>query len=384
MGIESFCYAISILCLIDRGLLGNLWGLHAHGFRQHGRQGKRSHHGLSLGRPRLFPHRGDRPLDHFEDQGRKRRLLDLSNSGLAMVADRRDSRSDRSLGCSVGLREDALTRIRIGHHVDYLCGSPDGQRGGQHHQGGQLGFEMAVRLGDCNGRIGRIPDHQTRSQTSEGSTRSRGFPELGLNDKAHESLRRCGIDQEMVGGPLEKISFSFGKGHGIQSLSKESGSRTRPISGVAGFRRFSFLLSLHFKGGTGQRPFGESALWDQSQLSGGRLPQHQTSGTLGKPMAWLDTSRIGTGCWEIGIVSCRRLEWTRGSRCHFAFSFGPFLGFWTAYEAAQREVVSVYPEVGRGASSESVRFWSMELNFYSVRQPMRCACPKWPSSQGSI
>ena len=132
---------------------------------------------------------------------------------------------------------------------------------------------MAVRLGDCNGRIGRIPDHQTRSQTSEGSTRSRGFPELGLNDKAHESLRRCGIDQEMVGGSLEKISFSFGKGHGIQSLSKESGSRTRPISGVAGFRRFSFLLSLHFKGGTGQRPFGESALWDQSQLSGGRLPQ---------------------------------------------------------------------------------------------------------------
>ena len=40
------------------------------------------------------------------------------------------------------------------------------------------------------------------------------------------------------------------------------------------------------------------------------LKFHQTSGTLGKPMAWLDTSEIGTGCWEIGIVSCRRLEWT--------------------------------------------------------------------------
>ena len=30
--------------------------------------------------------------------------------------------------------------ICAGHHVDHLCRSPDGQRGGQHHQGERVGF----------------------------------------------------------------------------------------------------------------------------------------------------------------------------------------------------------------------------------------------------
>lgn len=63
----------------------------------------------------------------------------------------------------------------------------------------------------------------------------------------------------------------------------------------------------------------------------------QTSGTLGKPMSWLDTPEDWQwmlGNWnyvleEVGIES--------GSRCSFAFSFGPFLGFWTAYEAVQQK-----------------------------------------------
>jgi phenylacetate-CoA ligase len=63
---------------------------------------------------------------------------------------------------------------------------------------------------------------------------------------------------------------------------------------------------------------------------------HQTSGTAGKPLRWLDTAESWSwllGCWEtiFGIVGVRP-----GDRLFFPFSFGPFLGFWTAFDAAVR------------------------------------------------
>jgi phenylacetate-CoA ligase len=63
---------------------------------------------------------------------------------------------------------------------------------------------------------------------------------------------------------------------------------------------------------------------------------HQTSGTKGRPLRWLDTpaswDRV-VGCWEM-IYEVVGL--TRDDRLFFAFSFGPFLGFWSAFDAAQR------------------------------------------------
>jgi phenylacetate-CoA ligase len=63
---------------------------------------------------------------------------------------------------------------------------------------------------------------------------------------------------------------------------------------------------------------------------------HQTSGTSGRPLRWLDTRESWDWmlrCWDrmfamIGLHPDDRL--------FFAFSFGPFLGFWTAFEAASR------------------------------------------------
>lgn len=62
----------------------------------------------------------------------------------------------------------------------------------------------------------------------------------------------------------------------------------------------------------------------------------QTSGTSsGQPVAWLDTPES----WEAMLACWRRVyeaaDLVKGQdRIYFAFSFGPFLGFWTAYEAA--------------------------------------------------
>lgn len=62
----------------------------------------------------------------------------------------------------------------------------------------------------------------------------------------------------------------------------------------------------------------------------------QTSGTTRQPLRWLDTTESWNwllSCWEtiyrmVGVHS--------GDRLFFAFSFGPFLGFWTAFDAASR------------------------------------------------
>ncbi len=61
---------------------------------------------------------------------------------------------------------------------------------------------------------------------------------------------------------------------------------------------------------------------------------HQTSGTTSVPIRWLDTreswERI-TGNWQ-QIFDAAGI--TETDRFFFAFSFGPFLGFWSALEAA--------------------------------------------------
>lgn len=61
---------------------------------------------------------------------------------------------------------------------------------------------------------------------------------------------------------------------------------------------------------------------------------HQTSGTGGRPVRWLDTP----ASWE-WVKSCWRAVFAAagvrpGDRLLFPFSFGPFLGFWSAFESA--------------------------------------------------
>ncbi len=63
---------------------------------------------------------------------------------------------------------------------------------------------------------------------------------------------------------------------------------------------------------------------------------HQTSGTTGAPMRWLDTP----GSWD-WLMRCwaqiyRIIRLSPQDRLAFPFSFGPFLGFWAGFEGASR------------------------------------------------
>src|SRR5262245_1378898 len=78
---------------------------------------------------------------------------------------------------------------------------------------------------------------------------------------------------------------------------------------------------------------------------------HQTSGTSGRPLRWLDTPASWgwmLDCWD---AKYRIAELGPADRFFFPFSFGPFLGFWTAFEAAARQGSLCLPAGGMSTSA---------------------------------
>ncbi|MEK7781013.1 MAG: AMP-binding protein [Verrucomicrobiota bacterium] len=90
---------------------------------------------------------------------------------------------------------------------------------------------------------------------------------------------------------------------------------------------------------------------------------HQTSGTSGVPLRWLDTPESWAAMIESWAEIFRAASVGAGDRVMFAFSFGPFLGFWLAFEAAEQLGCLCLP--GGGLSS-AARLRMMRDNQASV------------------
>ncbi|TWU13759.1 Phenylacetate-coenzyme A ligase [Symmachiella macrocystis] len=94
-------------------------------------------------------------------------------------------------------------------------------------------------------------------------------------------------------------------------------------------------------------PYGSNLTYEFDAYS--RL--HQTSGTTGSPMRWMDTPT----CWN-WLMRCwsqiyQIIRLTPQDRLVFPFSFGPFLGFWAGFEGAVRLGNLCLP--GGGMSSQA-------------------------------
>ncbi|HYE31860.1 MAG TPA: AMP-binding protein [Methylomirabilota bacterium] len=63
---------------------------------------------------------------------------------------------------------------------------------------------------------------------------------------------------------------------------------------------------------------------------------HQTSGTSGSPLRWLDDPESWDGLVDSWVEVFKAAAVTPQDRIFFAFSFGPFIGFWLAFEAGAR------------------------------------------------
>ena len=93
-------------------------------------------------------------------------------------------------------------------------------------------------------------------------------------------------------------------------------------------------------------PYGTNLTYPIEQYT--RL--HQTSSTKGKPLRWLDTPASWNWMLDGWVEILKAGGVTSNDRLFAAFSFGPFIGFWLGYEAAQKMGCLVIP----GGSMNSI------------------------------
>jgi phenylacetate-CoA ligase len=97
---------------------------------------------------------------------------------------------------------------------------------------------------------------------------------------------------------------------------------------------------------------------------------HQTSGTHGRPLAVLDTAddwQWWIECWQYVLDAA---EVTADDRAMLAFSFGPFIGFWSAHEALAARGALVIPG---GGMNSLARLELMER----TRASVLCCTPSY-------
>lgn len=82
---------------------------------------------------------------------------------------------------------------------------------------------------------------------------------------------------------------------------------------------------------------------------------HQTSGTGGRPLVWLDTPESWQWVIDNWKTVWRKAGAAAGDAAFFAFSFGPFLGFWAGFESALQLGIRAIPAGGL-SSVERLRF----------------------------
>lgn len=118
----------------------------------------------------------------------------------------------------------------------------------------------------------------------------------------------------------------------------------QPLADFADFTRLPFTTKADLVGDQNENPpYGTNLsfpLRDYVRL-------HQTSGTTGHPLKILDTTESWdwwADCWTV-ILHAAGV--TSDDIVYLAFSFGPFIGFWSAYEGAKRVGALVIPGGGQ-------------------------------------
>jgi phenylacetate-CoA ligase len=114
------------------------------------------------------------------------------------------------------------------------------------------------------------------------------------------------------------------------------------------FRRLPFTAKQELVADQAMHPpLGRIATYEPARYT----TYHQTSGTTGKSLTILDTQESWdwwAECWKYVYHAAGV---TPHDRIFFAFSFGPFIGFWSAFAAAQQIGALTIP--GGGMDSKS-------------------------------
>jgi len=113
------------------------------------------------------------------------------------------------------------------------------------------------------------------------------------------------------------------------------------------FRKFPFTTKSDLvEDQSAHPPFGSALTFPVERYT--RI--HQTSGTTGKPIYWLDTEESWqwwSGCWKTIFEAAGAKP---DDRIFFAFSFGPFIGFWSGWEGARKLGALAIPGGGQSTA----------------------------------
>ncbi|MDP3069112.1 MAG: hypothetical protein Q8N18_02435 [Opitutaceae bacterium] len=135
--------------------------------------------------------------------------------------------------------------------------------------------------------------------------------------------------------------------------------RLAAAGGLGGFAsledfaaRMPFTIKAEFVRDQAEHPpFGTTLTYPAERYT----RYHQTSGTGGRPIAWLDNAESWQWILENWKMIWRHAGARAGDSVFFAFSFGPFLGFWSAFDSGQQLGLRTISAGGMG-SVERLRF----------------------------
>jgi phenylacetate-CoA ligase len=134
---------------------------------------------------------------------------------------------------------------------------------------------------------------------------------------------------------------------------------------------FPFTFKEELKGSPLGGDFAANLTWPLDRY----VRFHQTSGTQGRPMPVLDTAED----WDWWLATWQYVldaaEITPADRVLFPFSFGPFIGFWSAFEACRARGCLVIPSGGMKtlARLELIRTSKATVFFCTPSYTMRMA-----------
>ena len=155
---------------------------------------------------------------------------------------------------------------------------------------------------------------------------------MGLNryfDARLETLSRAGLRQHQS-RRLQKLLQQVLKSNRFYQRKLRAAGIRKPVP-LSGLADAPFTLKSELAADQqANPPFGSNLTFPLADYT----RMHQTSGTTGSPIRWLDTPES----WQSYVRQWQHVYAGAGvrpgDRVFVAFSFGPFIGFWGAFDAA--------------------------------------------------
>ena len=161
-----------------------------------------------------------------------------------------------------------------------------------------------------------------------------------MHDHAHppaEPTDPQQLDQAEVWTDLERRAYQE---HRLRHLLTEVlvegnrfyRARLRPDASVAEWAGVPFTTKAELSADQAEHPpYGTNLTYPLERY----VRLHQTSGTTGTPLRILDTPESWRWWTDIWQLVYRAAGVTAADRVYFCFSFGPFIGFWSAFAGAE-------------------------------------------------